>query len=372
MTDIHSSGTGQYREDLPPGTPLPPGTTLAVYQGERPVFQSSGKWLHPLFELEQAFSAGTLPPAAGLSLHDSAIGKAAAVLIIRMGIRRIHADIASGLARDYVQEVNRNLPAGEQVEFSYTHLVERLLCATEAQLAPLQDSDSMYFLLRQRAQLVCGTEVCVQDISAPFGKIQHLSFSLKPGAHLMVLGENGAGKTTLLRMLAGITQPLSGTITIGGSKPSALPKYTIGYIPQQTDTVGVSLSVEEVAGLGIPPRTKGAERRRLVESALARTGSLHLLKRSFASLSGGEKQKVSVSRCLAQHARLLLLDEPTSALDAENRCMVTDILRSLTVTEIPTIITVTHDRELAAMRGWEVLLLGAQAAPAPGQEECHA
>ena len=340
--------------------PLPPATTLAVYKGRTSVFTSSGKWLHPLFELEQEMRKGTLPPAAELSLHDSAIGKAAAVLILRMGIRRIHTDLASSLAVSYIQDTNKLLPPGGQAEFSYTHLVDRLLCATEAQLAPLSDSDTMYFLLRQRAQLVCGTDVCVQNLSAPFGKIHNLSFSLKPGAHLMVLGENGAGKTTLLRMLAGITEPRSGSITIGGKQIRELPRYTIGYIPQQTDTVGVSLSTEEVAGLGIPPGPPASERKELVKSALERTSSLHLLDRSFASLSGGEKQKVSISRCLAQHARLLLLDEPTSALDEENRRMVTDILRSLTVTEIPTIITVTHDRELAALRGWEVLKLGEQ------------
>ncbi len=340
--------------------PLPPATTLAVYKGRTSVFTSSGKWLHPLFELEQEMRKGTLPPAAELSLHDSAIGKAAAVLILRMGIRRIHTDLASSLAVSYIQDTNKLLPPGGQAEFSYTHLVDRLLCATEAQLAPLSDSDTMYFLLRQRAQLVCGTDVCVQNLSAPFGKIHNLSFSLKPGAHLMVLGENGAGKTTLLRMLAGITEPRSGSITIGGKQIRELPQYTIGYIPQQTDTVGVSLSTEEVAGLGIPPGTPASERKELVKSALERTSSLHLLDRSFASLSGGEKQKVSISRCLAQHARLLLLDEPTSALDEENRRMVTDILRSLTVTEIPTIITVTHDRELAALRGWEVMQLGEQ------------
>ena len=75
-------------------------------------------------------------------------------------------------------------------------------------------------------------------------------------------------------------------------------------------------------------------------------------------MSGGEKQKVQLARCLAQNARLLLLDEPTASLDAENKKMVTDILRSLTISEIPTIILVTHDRELADLRGWQKIVIG--------------
>jgi ABC-type lipoprotein export system ATPase subunit len=84
---------------------------------------------------------------------------------------------------------------------------------------------------------------------------------------------------------------------------------------------------------------------------------LNLYGRSFNSLSGGEKQKVSLTRCLVQNAKLLLLDEPTAALDSENKKMVKDILLSLSVTEIPTIIVVTHDKELSLMNGWQQLNL---------------
>ena len=69
-------------------------------------------------------------------------------------------------------------------------------------------------------------------------------------------------------------------------------------------------------------------------------GCENLSGRSFSTLSGGEKQKVSIARCIAQNAKVLLLDEPTSALDESSRQAVTQILKSLSVKEIPTIITV--------------------------------
>ena len=110
------------------------------------------------------------------------------------------------------------------------------------------------------------------------------------------------------------------------------------------------LSVEEVVGLGVP--SSGKARAEAVAKALARVSSSHLAGRAFSTLSGGEKQKVSLARCLAQNARLLLLDEPTAALDAENRAMVVEVLLSLTISEIPTIVVVTHDEHLDVLRGW--------------------
>ena len=362
---------------------LPERTTLQVFKDDELIFSSGGKWLNPLFELEDFLrgkdffaketsspaqdcsSNGNAPtqsavpsPAQVLSSHDSAIGKAAAVLSIRLGIKKIHADLCSQNALNYINQLNQTLTPQEQIQITYKNLVPKLMCQTEAELEPLFDSDQMYFLLRQRAKLVQGVEVSVQNLTAEFGSIKNLSFQLKSGGHLMVVGENGAGKTTLLRLLAGIYKPTSGTISIDGKNPTEIPRYTIGYIPQNTDNTSLSLSVEEVVGLGISSKIRGKERAELIKKTLCRVSAQNLAGRSFNSLSGGEKQKVSLARCLAQNAKLLLLDEPTSALDAENKKMVTEILLSLTISEIPTIIVVTHDKELANLAGWEKLAIG--------------
>jgi len=356
---------------------LPQGTSLQVFRDDKLIFSSSGKWLHPLFDLEKflndSYSKSNfsdkedvsackkelpLNNKGVLSSHDSAIGKAAALLSVRLGIQKIHAELCSENALNYINQLNQTLPQDKQIELTYKNLVPKLMCQTEAQLENLFDSDQMYFLLRQRAKLVQGVEVSVQNLTAEFSSIKNLSFEVKAGGHLMVLGENGAGKTTLLRLLAGIYKAAGGSIKIDGKSPLDIPKYTIGYIPQSTDNTSLSLSVEEVVGLGISAKIRGKERSELIKKTLCRVSALNLQGRSFNSLSGGEKQKVSLARCLAQNAKLLLLDEPTSALDVENKKMVTDILRSLTISEIPTIIVVTHDKELAQLPGWEKLVIG--------------
>lgn len=324
--------------------PLPQNTTLQLFNNDELIFSDSGKWLHPLFSLENFLQSYT-GPSDNLCIHDTAVGKAAAVLMLRMGIKKIYANLASKLAENFIQQYNQE--NNTDVLFEYTNLVDRLLCATENQLESLSDINQMYVLLRQRAKLVQGVSVKIENLSYKFGNIHNLSFTLQAGQRLMIMGENGTGKTTLLRLIAGIYKSENGKILIDDKNISALPKYTIGYIPQMTDNTQFSLSVEEVVSLGL--NNNSSEN---ILKALERTSCLNLRGRSFSSLSGGEKQKVSLARALAQNAKLLLLDEPTASLDKENKKMVKDILLSLSLTEIPTIIIVTHDKDLYSMSNW--------------------
>lgn len=340
--------------------PLSENTTLEVYNGGNLIFKNSGKWLYPLFDLEE-FLKNFKGDKSNLRAHDTAIGKAAAVLMFRMNIHHIHANLISELALEYLESKNKadeisckeNETDNETgVEVHFDSKVRRLLCATENQLEPLSDEDEMYFLLRQRAKRVLGVSVSVKNVTHAFGNIKKLSFELAAGGRLMILGENGSGKTTLLRLIAGIYSQDSGEILIDGKNIKQNPKFTVGYIPQNADNNSVSLSVEEVVSLGIRKNAKTKELKKIVDESLAKTESLSLKSKNFSSLSGGEKQKVQMARCLAQNAKLLLLDEPTSALDTKNRAMVTEILRSLSLTEIPTIIVVTHDKDLVSELGW--------------------
>lgn len=336
--------------------PLKNGTTLEIYDENSLIFESSGKWLYPLFEFEdflKTFSGNM----NNLSAHDTAIGKAAAVLMIRMNIKHINANLISELALNYIDFYNSKIAKSEKekVEIFYEKKVHRLLCATEELLSKLSSSDEMYFLLRQRAKRILGVSVSVKNLNYTWGNIKDLSFELKPGEKLIILGENGSGKTTLLRLLSGNYTPLSGEILIDGKTINQNPKFTIGYIPQYLNTNLISLNVEEVVSLGIQNQTKN--RKKIIDESLERTDSLYLKCRNFESLSDGEKQKVSISRCLAQNAKLLLLDEPTSSMDLKNREMVTEILQSLSLTEIPTIIIVTHDEELVKTLNWKTIHL---------------
>lgn len=334
---------------------LPKGISLQVFSNDELIFSSSGKWLNPLFELENFFKNNSISKE-NLSSHDSALGKAAAALTIRLGIKKINTDLLSENAKKYIDEFNKSIknPA-EKIQLNYTTLVPKLMCQTENQLENLFDPEQIYFLLRQRAKLISGVSVEINNLSLKFGNIKNISFSLNPGDRLLIKGENGIGKTTLLKTIAGILPSNDKKILIDNKKISELEKNLIGYIPQFSDNSTFSLSVEEVVSLGINSKEKNKSS--LIKKSLERTSSLNLINRSFSSLSGGEKQKVNLSRCLAQNAKLLLLDEPTASLDLENKKMVIDILHSLSISEIPTIIVVTHDNELNSLRNWKTINL---------------
>jgi zinc transport system ATP-binding protein len=119
---------------------MPP--SLELFSDSLRVFSSAGKWLHPLFELED-FLAGSSLARDTLSLRDRIVGKAAALLIARLGIRRVHAKILSELGKEVLEAA--------RVSLSWDQLVPVISCRTESDLAGIQDPQEAYALLRQRA-----------------------------------------------------------------------------------------------------------------------------------------------------------------------------------------------------------------------------
>ena len=166
--------------------PLPQNVSLQVFNRDSLIFESSGKWLHPLFELEE-FLKTYDGERDMLCSHDCAVGKAAAVLTIRLGIKKINADLLSENALRYINLHNAHAAESDRVGVEYSHLVPKLMCVTENQLEELDDDDYMYFLLRQRAKLVQGVDVSVQDLVHPFVCKKNLSFELKAGTLYPIL-----------------------------------------------------------------------------------------------------------------------------------------------------------------------------------------
>jgi hypothetical protein len=116
--------------------------TLRAYQGEREVFSSVGKWLHPLFELEEFLQASSFPPQS-LRLEDKIVGKAAALLLVRLGIRRVKAGVLSKLGRNVLER--------HRVSYSAAEVVERIDCQTENLLADVEDPEEAYRIVAARA-----------------------------------------------------------------------------------------------------------------------------------------------------------------------------------------------------------------------------
>ncbi len=332
--------------------PLPEATTLCIYNHDRLIYSDSGRWLTPLFGLERFLSTYSGERDC-LCAHDTAAGKAAAVLMSRMGIKRVHINLISDLAVGFYEE--------HDITVSWEKRIPRLACKTEELLADMDSEEEMYRLLRRRAKLVRGVTIEARQVCFAYpdhpSVLENLSFSVEEGGRLIIQGDNGMGKTTLLNLLMGKLKPSKGTILINAQEPVLLAKRTIGYIKQQQTQEQYPVSAREVVSMAVDPGLDKKQQKWEIDTALRRTGVYELSERNFFTLSGGERQKVSLSRTLCQKARLLLLDEPTSFLDAKSRKTLIDVLHSLTLDEMPTILIVTHDKELEADLNWPVLRL---------------
>jgi iron complex transport system ATP-binding protein len=200
-----------------------------------------------------------------------------------------------------------------------------------------------------------------------------------------ILGPNGSGKTTLLRLLAGTLRPARGRITLEGDDVSALSRRVVSrrlaVVPQET-RLAFDYSVLEVVLMGRYPHLspfeiEGPRDMAIAREALAATGTLALQDRAFATLSGGEKQRVVIAAALAQiqvptggaRQPILLLDEPTAALDLGYQLETAALLRDLQQRLPLTIVISTHDlnfaasvcRALVLLKGGAVLAAGGTA-----------
>ncbi len=122
----------------------PDGSTLEVLSGKKVLFSSRGKWLHPLFELEEFLRREGLD-ARRLLLRDKIVGRAAALLIARLGFRRVHAGLLS--------EPGREVLEAHRIRYRYDRLVERILCQTERILQGVWDLEAAHRELLRRARL---------------------------------------------------------------------------------------------------------------------------------------------------------------------------------------------------------------------------
>jgi len=192
-----------------------------------------------------------------------------------------------------------------------------------------------------------------------------VSLNVERGQIAGLLGPNGSGKSTLVRLLSGIFAPLQGVIHIDG-RP--LGQYTrrelarrVAVVPQDTHTT-FDFSVIDMVLMGRYAHLgafelEGAADQAIARDALAATGTANLEARSFASLSGGEKQRVVIASALAQASELLLLDEPTTALDLAYQFEIAALLKRLNAERGTTMIVSTHDLNLAASVCDQLILL---------------
>jgi iron complex transport system ATP-binding protein len=193
--------------------------------------------------------------------------------------------------------------------------------------------------------------------------LRGVSMDVAAGGFVGLLGPNGSGKTTLLRCLAGTIQPSAGRVTLDDADLSRLSRRDaarrMAVVPQET-RLAFDFRVLEVVLMGRYPHlgtfeVEGPADIALAREALAATGTLALEDRLFATLSGGEKQRVIIAAALAQiggargdGSTFLLLDEPTAALDLAYQLEIAALLRELQHRVRLAIVVSTHDLNFAA------------------------
>jgi zinc/manganese transport system ATP-binding protein len=198
----------------------------------------------------------------------------------------------------------------------------------------------------------------VQGISVHLdGKtiLNNLSFQVKAGEFIGILGPNGSGKTTLFRVLLELIQPQSGKVTFPKQNnitdPTSLNKKTvIGYVPQsrQIDS-DLPMHAWDFVCLGLPhPLRPWLNRmdKAAVQEALELTGATPSAGKSIGQLSGGERQRVFLAQALVRNPQILLLDEPTSNLDPGAQEAMASVVNSICRKRQISVLLISHDINL--------------------------
>lgn len=178
--------------------------------------------------------------------------------------------------------------------------------------------------------------------------VDNVSFEIKRGEFVAILGHNGSGKSTLAKHLNAILFPTEGTVFVDGKDTSEDAnlwdvRETVGMVFQNPDNQIIGQVVEEDVGFG--PENLGvptAEIWERMEESLKAVGMYEFRKKSPNRLSGGQKQRVSIAGVLAMHPQCIVLDEPTAMLDPIGRKEVIRAVRALNDVEKITVILITH------------------------------
>ncbi|MEM0948896.1 MAG: ABC transporter ATP-binding protein [Pseudomonadota bacterium] len=192
-----------------------------------------------------------------------------------------------------------------------------------------------------------------------FTALENLNLHIEDGEFLVLLGPSGCGKSTTMRLVAGLEEPTSGEILIGGRRVNDVPArdrdlamvfQNYALYPHMTvgENIGYPLKIQKIAK---------SERAARVREAAAKVEMEHLLARRPGELSGGQRQRVALARAIVRTPRLFLMDEPLSNLDAKLRTVMRAELKHLQKELATTTIYVTHDQVEAMTLADRIVIL---------------
>ena len=184
--------------------------------------------------------------------------------------------------------------------------------------------------------------------------VNHVSFHVKRGEWLSIVGHNGSGKSTTVRLIDGLLEAESGEIWIDGDllTPENVweKRRKIGMVFQNPDNQFVGATVEDDVAFGLENQGISLDQmQKRVTEALFLVGMEEFHKKEPARLSGGQKQRVAIAGVVALRPDILILDESTSMLDPEGRLELIKIVQKIRKDHQMTVISITHDLEEVSM-----------------------
>ena len=190
--------------------------------------------------------------------------------------------------------------------------------------------------------------------SQEYYDVKDITFHVKRGEWLSIVGHNGSGKSTTVRLIDGLLEAESGEIVIDGQRLTEENVWNIrrqiGMVFQNPDNQFVGATVEDDVAFGLENQgLSRQEMKKRVEEALDLVGMLDFKKREPARLSGGQKQRVAIAGVVALRPAILILDEATSMLDPEGRRELIETVQGIRKDYDMTVISITHDLEEVAM-----------------------
>jgi putative ABC transport system ATP-binding protein len=201
----------------------------------------------------------------------------------------------------------------------------------------------------------------------PVAALRGVSFSVRRGELMAIVGPSGSGKSTLLHVIGTLERPSSGVVRIGGldvarlsdRELSRLRAREIGFVFQQFFLAEHATARENVADGLLYAGVPAAERYRRADEALERVGLAERASFRPTKLSGGERQRVAIARALVGRPAIVLADEPTGNLDSVTGAAIMELIRELNA-DGATILMITHDAGLAAQLPRQIRVLDGQ------------
>ncbi|HZK83473.1 MAG TPA: ABC transporter ATP-binding protein [Desulfosporosinus sp.] len=208
----------------------------------------------------------------------------------------------------------------------------------------------------------------VSQVQHHFGTnpvLENIEFQVKVGETFGIIGPNGSGKSTLIRTMSGLLKPSRGEILLFGKPIGSYRKRDLAKliaVLEQESIPPLSFSIEEVVAMGRYPWLKPLADlshldEQIIHDVLTNLGLWELRSKAVNTLSGGQRQMVSLARAMVQQPKVLILDEPTTFLDIGHQMLVMEHVREWHKSQDITVIMVLHDLNLASQYCDRLLLL---------------